>query len=156
MPSILPSIPIDRSAVLSKYFMLHQALWIQADDFLHAQGKQAFALAEKSVRIGWTFADGFKNVRKRLRFKKRDYLFATKDYPSAIEFMRLCYGFAELLDFTRAVISHGEDYLSVPRLHPHGKPTGFTDEIKVGLIKFDNGSRIIAFSSNPRAMAVHA
>src|SRR5437879_12975179 len=70
--------------------------------------------------------------------------------------MRLCYVFAELLDFTRAVISHGEDYLSVPRLDPDGKPTGFTDEIKVGLIKFDNGSRIIAFSSNTRAMAVHA
>jgi len=31
--------------------------------------KQAMALAEKSVRIGWTYADAFKNVRKRLWFK---------------------------------------------------------------------------------------
>src|SRR6266404_2022888 len=116
MPSILPSIPIDRSAVLSKYFMLHQALWIQADDFLHAQGKQAFALAEKSVRIGWTFADAFKNVRKRLRYKKRDYLFATKDYPSALEFMRVCKEIAELFNRTGSILSCGEVPHKVPRL----------------------------------------
>ncbi len=30
----------------------------------------------------------------------------------------------------------------------------FTEEVKFGYIKFDNGSRIIAFSSNPYAMAV--
>src|SRR5262249_9689998 len=45
----------------------------------HAQKKQVFALAEKSVRIGWTYADAFKNIRKRLNFSNRDYLFATKD-----------------------------------------------------------------------------
>src|SRR2546425_1265231 len=123
MPSILPHMPIDRSAILSKYFMLHQALWIQADDFLHAQGKQAFALAEKSVRIGWTFADAFKNVRKRLRYKKRDYLFATKDYPSALEYIRLAHSAAQFLDFTRAIVSHREDYLKVHSLAPDCKPT---------------------------------
>src|SRR6266568_3038298 len=156
MPAILPAINLESESSLLRHLMRHQVNWILAEEPIHSQGRQAFALAEKSVRIGFTHADGLKNVRKRLRFKKRDYLFATKDYPSALEFMRLCYGFAELLDFTRAVISHGEDYLSVSRLGPDGKPTGFTDEIKVGLIKFDNGSRIIAFSSNPRAMAVHA
>ena len=45
-------------------------------------------LAEKSVRIGWTFADALKNVRKRLLHKNRDYLFATKDEASAVEYMR--------------------------------------------------------------------
>src|SRR5207249_4331519 len=45
--------------------------------------------------------------------------------------------------------------LSVPRLDDHGRPTGFTEEIKIGYIKFVNGSRIIAFSSNPYAMAVY-
>jgi hypothetical protein len=45
-------------------------------------------LAEKSVRIGWTFADAFKNVRQRLVHKKRDYLFATKDQASAVEYMK--------------------------------------------------------------------
>src|SRR5207253_10745745 len=85
---VLPAVRIDSDATLAKYFMKHQLSWIQAEEAIHAQNKQAYALAEKSVRIGWTYADGFKNVRKRLRFRKRDYLFATKDYPSAIEFMR--------------------------------------------------------------------
>src|SRR5262249_4213751 len=142
-------------ALLSKYFMAHQLLWIQADDFMHAQGKQSFALAEKSVRIGWTFADAFKNVRKRLRFPRRDYLFATKDYPSALEYMHLAHSAAQFLDFTRAIVSHGEDYLKIHRLDPDGKPTRATEELKIGYIKFDNGSRIIAFSSNPYAMAVY-
>ena len=41
------------------------------------------------------------------------------------------------------------------RLDERGRPSTFTDELKVGVIKFDNGSRIIAFSANPQAMAVY-
>src|SRR5271169_6831843 len=155
MAAILPSIKIDSTALLAKYFMPHQANWIQAEEPIHARGERAFILAEKSIRIGWTFADGFKNVRKRLRFPRRDYLFVTKDYPSALEYMLQAHRFADFLDFTRAIVSHGEDYLKVNRLDAQGKPTAFTDEIKIGYIKFDNGSRIIAFSSNPYAMAVY-
>jgi hypothetical protein len=35
-------------------------------------------LAEKPARIGWTFADALKNVRKRLSHKNRDYIL--RDY----------------------------------------------------------------------------
>ena len=86
---ILPAIDLKPDPALAKHFMLHQIHWIEAEDTIHAQHKPAFAIAEKSVRIGWTYADGFKNVRKRLRFKNRHYLFATKDYPSALEYMRV-------------------------------------------------------------------
>jgi phage FluMu gp28-like protein len=120
-----------------------------------AQHKQAVALAEKSVRIGWTYADAFKNVRKRLWFKERDYLFATKDYASALEFVRQCYKFTEVFDLTRSVISRGEESLSLNRLDDEGRPSSFTDEVKVGVIRFDNGSRIIAFSASPQAMSVY-
>src|SRR5437762_10674717 len=106
MPAILPSVKIDSTAMLAKYFMRHQINWIQAEEPIHALRKQAFALAEKSVRIGWTFADGFKNVRKRLRYPKRDYLFATKDYPSALEYITQAYQFVGFFDFTRAVVDH--------------------------------------------------
>jgi phage FluMu gp28-like protein len=155
MSAILPSINIDSTALLSKYFVRHQSIWIQADDYLHAQGKQAFALAEKSVRIGWTYADAFKNVRKRLHHRKRDYLFVTKDWPSSLEYMQLAFKFVDLFRFTRAVVSHGEDFLRVNQLDAQGRPTSLTEEVKIGYIKFDNGSRIIAFSSNPYAMAVY-
>ena len=60
----------------TEHFMPHQLAWIEAEKAILEQGKQAMALAEKSVRIGWTYADAFKNVRKRLWFKNRDYLFA--------------------------------------------------------------------------------
>jgi len=151
---LLPS-KLDSDSRLAKHFMPHQISWIQAEKAIHAQHKQALALAEKSVRIGWTYADAFKNVRKRLWFKGRDYLFATKDYPSALEYVRQCYKFAEIFNLTRAVTSHGEESLAVNRLDEHGHPSSFTEEVKVGVIKFDNGSRIIAFSSNPQAMAVY-
>src|SRR4051812_41457644 len=155
MPIILPAIRIDRSSVLSSIFTPYQLSWIHAEDDLHAQKQRAFILAEKSVRIGWTFCDGFKNVRKRLLYKNRDYLFATKDWPSALEFMNICHKHIEVFNVAKAMISHGEEYHKVPRLDENGKPTGFTDEVKMGVIKFHNGSRIMAFSSNPYAMAVY-
>ena len=120
---LLHSFKLDSSSRLSKHFMPHQIQWIQAEKAIHKQRKQAVALAEKSVRIGWTYADAFKNVRKRLRFRKRDYLFATKDLPSALEYMRLVKEFAALSRFTRAILNHGEEYVKVSRLDPDGKPT---------------------------------
>src|SRR6266705_3506687 len=133
MPAILPSVKIDSDAMLAQCFIPHQIHWIQAEEAIHALGQPAFALAEKSIRIGWTYADAFKNVRKRLRFKKRDYLFATKDYPSALEYMTLCQEFASLLNLARSIVSHGEQFMKV---EPNAA-TGFTEEIKVGYIKFD-------------------
>src|SRR5205823_15054460 len=58
------------------------------------------------------------------------------------EFMTLCYEFADLHDYARSIVSHGEQPL---KLEPGGA-AGFTEEVKVGYIKFDNGSRIIARS----------
>jgi len=105
----------DSPAQLSKRFMKHQVDWIMAEDPIHAQGKQAIALVEKSIRIGWTYADGLKNVRKRILFPKRDYLFATKDYPSALEYVLQCYQFADVYNLTKCITVHGEDYLKVNR-----------------------------------------
>jgi len=153
--AILPTTTIDSDTKLARHFMPHQLHWIQGEDAIHAKKKQAYALAEKSVRIGWTYADGFKNVRKRLRFKKRNYLFATKDWPSALEYMKQVYEFAELFNLTGSIVSHGEEDVKVKSLDPEGRSTGFTEEIKMGTIKFDNGSRIIAFSAHPQAMAVY-
>src|SRR5690348_7520735 len=127
---------IESPTEFSRFFMKHQLDWIMAEESIHAQGKQAIALVEKSIRIGWTYSDGFKNVRKRLLFPKRDYLFATKDYPSALEYMLQSYRFAEIFNLTKFVLVHDEDYLKVNRLDEHGKPSGFTEEIKVGVIKF--------------------
>lgn len=145
MAAILPAIGIDSDQADARFLPYIQT-WIMDDSRMR--------LAEKSVRIGWTYGDAFKNVRKRLRHHKRDYLFATKDQASAIEYCNQCLGFADIYKMTKAIVSHGEDYMKVPRMKD-GKDTGFTDEIKFGYIKFDNKSRIIAFSSNPNAMIVY-
>jgi phage FluMu gp28-like protein len=153
MSAILPCLALDSEARLVKHFTPYQVHWIQDEEPIHQLGKQAFAFAEKSVRIGWTYADGFKNVRKRLLFKKRDYLFASKDWPSALEYMQQVYEFAELFNLTGTIVSRGEEPLRVPRLDADGRRTAFTDDVRIGQIRFDTGSRIIAFSSHPFAMA---
>lgn len=145
MSAILPSLDIDSMAADARFLPYIQH-WI-ADD-------SRMRLAEKSVRIGWTYGDSFKNVRKRLRFPGRDYLFATKDQPSAVEYMAQCLKFAEIYQQTKSILSHGEDYMRVPVMKD-GRDTGFTEEVKFCYLKFDNKSRIIAFSSNPNAMLVY-
>src|SRR5580765_6321299 len=155
MSAIMPFTRIDSDSLLAKYFTPYQISWIEAEAPFHQSKKRVFALAEKSVRIGWTFCDGFKNVRKRLRFQNRDYLFVTKDWPSALEYMKDVYNFADMLGYTRGLISHGEDIVKVKALDAEGNPTSLTEDVKIGYMKFQNGSRIIAFSSNPYAMAVY-
>lgn len=144
MPAILPAVHIESDSKLGSYFLPHQLAWI-ADD-------ARMQLAEKSVRIGWTFGDAFKNVRKRILNKNRNYLFQTKDQQSSIEYLKTCMGFARIFNFARSIKTHGEDSVRVKGKAPDG--TDFTEDVKFGYINFDNGARIIAFSSNPYAMAV--
>ncbi|MDR2982000.1 MAG: hypothetical protein LBV12_07100 [Puniceicoccales bacterium] len=146
MASILNS-TIDSAKAVTEYFLPYQKAWIEDESRL--------SIWEKSFRVGATWADGFKNVRKRLHYPNRDYLFATRDYPSALEYMENCKKFCEIYNVTRSILSHGEETVKVPMLNDEGKDTGFTEEIKIGIIKFDNGSRIIAFSANPNAMLVY-
>lgn len=145
MAAILPSLNVEASdAKLSRYFLPWQSCWIMDESRMR--------FAEKSVRIGWTYGDAFKNVRKRLLNKNRDYLFATKDQASAVEYMKTCGEMAEIFNFTRSIVSRGEDSETISGTLPNGEK--FTQEVKFNYMKFDNGSRIMAFSSNPYAMAV--
>lgn len=146
MAAILPALNIDSPKAESKYFLPYQIAWI------HDNARRR--LVEKSVRIGWTFADAFKNVRKRLQHANRDYLFATRDQGSAIEYVETCYKFAEIFNLTKSILSRGVEDMKVP-VFKDGKDTGLTEDVKTGYIKFDNGSRILAFSSNPNAMRVY-
>ncbi len=155
MSAILPFVKIDLDRTIAKHFLPYQINWIEAEDSIHAQNKKVFALAEKSARIGWTESDSFKNVRKRIRFPKRDYLFVTRDLPSALEYVNTAYGYAELFDLTGSILTHDEQWIELPRVDATGRSTGSIEKVKAGVIKFDNGSRIIAFSANPQAMAVY-
>ena len=142
----LPTLHIDCDESASQIFLPYQLRWILDDSPLR--------LAEKSVRIGWTFCDAFKNVRKRLLHARRDYLFSSKDQTTAIEYVSTCYQFCEVYNHTRSVLSHGIENWKIP-VYRDGKNTGFTEDFKVGYIKFDNGSRILSFSSNPHALRAY-
>ena len=143
MSAILPTLPIHSDRKLREHFLPYQIHWILDDSPMR--------LAEKSIRVGWTYADAFKNVRKRLNFKNRDYLFVTKDYQTALDYVQTAHRHAEAFNCTKYILTHGIENWDVP-VFKDGKATGFTEQLKVGLIKFDNGSRIIAFSSNPNAL----
>lgn len=141
MAAIIPAFDIASEVAASRHFLPYQVAWILDENRM--------MLAEKSVRIGWTYADAYRNVRKRLLHKNRDYLFATKDQASAIEYLGLCKKFIELYKLTRNILTTGEETVRVKG------PDGITEDIKFSFIKFTNGSRIIAFSASPMAMAVY-
>mgnify|MGYP001600720509 CR=1 FL=1 len=145
MTLVLPS-KLESAKEESRYFMGPQLAWIRDESRM--------SIWEKSFRIGATYCDGFKNVRKRLRFANRDYLFATKDWPSALEYMEICKKFCDVYKVAKHIVSHGEEDVTVPKFDDEGRDTGFTEQVKMGVIKFDNGSRIVAFTSNPNAMLV--
>lgn len=142
----ISTIKIDNAKAISRYFLSYQVE--------HIMHEHRMALTEKSVRVGFTWADAMRNVRKRLLHKRRDYLFTTKDQGSAFEYIETAKLFCGIFNATKAILSHGVLDERVP-VFKDGKDTGLTEEIKVGYIKFDNGSRILAFSSNANAMRVY-
>lgn len=144
--AILPQLTLEAGRSLRRVFLPYQINWIL--------NPARLMLAEKSVRIGWTFADAFRNVRKRLLHPRRDYLFATKDYPTALEYVRTCFRFCELFNVARDIICHGEEYRRLPQFSG-GRASGIMQEVKVGVITFSNRSRILAFSSNPNALRAY-
>lgn len=141
MAAIIPAHDIDTTSAASRHFLPYQVEWIF--------DQSRMMLAEKSVRIGWTYCDAYRNVRKRLLHKNRDYLFATKDQASAVEYLGICKKFIELFKLTRNILTSGEETVAVKGAD------GITEEVKFCYIKFTNGSRIIAFSASPMAMAVY-
>ncbi|NBR90298.1 MAG: hypothetical protein EBS68_10350 [Rhodobacteraceae bacterium] len=145
MAAILPAVNIESEKAQASFFLPYQLRWIK--------DRARKRIWEKSVRIGATFADAFSACSDRILFAKRNYLFQTKDLRSAIEYMETCMQFAEVFNFTRSIVSHGMDEMTVEGVDEAGKK--FTQDVKFGVIKFDNGSRILAFSSNPLAMAVY-
>ena len=146
MAAILTS-TIDSAKAMSRYWLPYQLAWIEDDSRLKDW--------QKSFRIGATHCDAFANVRKRLHHAKRDYLFATKDWPSALEYMTSCKTFCDVYKVAKSIVSHGVESVTIPIFNEDRKDTGFTQDIKIGTILFDNGSRIIAFTSNPNAMLVY-
>lgn len=128
-----PQLDSDKDA--SRYFCAYQLEGITC--------QARYQYTEKANRIGWTFLDAFKNVRKRLHHPRRDYLFTTQNWAGAVEYGRYLDHFISIYNLGRAVLSRTEETVTVK------DDQGIARQEKIGTYTFDNGSRIILFSSNP-------
>lgn len=128
-----PQIDSDRDA--SRYFPAFQQSYIEDD--------HRYLYTEKANRIGFTFIDAFKNIRKRLRHKKRDYLFTTQNWAGAVEYSRYLDHFINIYNLGKMLISRKDEHITVT------DDKGVAWQVKIGIYTFDTGSRIILFSSNP-------
>lgn len=105
---------------------------------------------EKCNRCGWSWTMALKDVRKRLMVPGRDCLFTTQNWNGAVEFGRYIDQWLAVYDLGRFVISTNEETITVYK--DDGKGGKVAVQEKVGIYKFDGGSRIILFSSSPWAI----
>lgn len=133
---------IDSDADLSRYL-----LPLQVDGVICPARYQ---YTEKANRIGWTWMDALKNVRKRLAHKRRDYLFTTQNWNGAVEYGRYLDLWINIYNLGRFLISRKEEEITVFKEDDKGNKIAVQE--KVGIYTFDGGSRIILFSSSPWAI----
>lgn len=97
-----------------------------------------FKLWDKSRRIGATYAESYRAVRRRnLTNEKRDYWFSSADESAAVEFSLYCQQWCKLIEAAaKAFIEPLED----------DKGYRYNNYV----VEFPTGSRINCMSSNPR------
>lgn len=114
---------------LNEYFLPYQIDAITNEARLFAW--------EKSIRIGATYAMSFRAVRRRL-LGMGDYLHTSVSLPAALEFVQQCKYWNGIYHMAAATLGEIEWEDAI--------------EGKAYQIKYPNGGRIIAFSSNPKAI----
>ena len=118
--------PFTTPEELSSTFLPYQVRWILDD--------RPVAVAEKSRRIGWTFASAYRAVERRLRVGTNLYYTAT-DLSAAREFVEECCRWAAR--FKEQVEDEGEQPIDDAGMSAF-------------VVRFRNGARVVAGSSNPK------
>ena len=112
------------------YFLPYQIAWIKDNS--------RFKIAEKSRRVGMTYAQSYEDVVDAARAKDgMDVWFSSADESAAKEYIRYCEQWAKL--FHLAAESLGEVVID------------HKDDVKALVIEFASGKRIHALSSNPKS-----
>jgi len=111
---------------LLDYFLPYQRRWITAGD--------PIVVGEKSRRIGWTYASSFRAVQRRLKLET-DLFYSSADLSAAREFVDDCQRWARVF---KAVAKPGEQTIDE------------ADGMRAFVLRFQNGSKIVAGSSNPK------
>ena len=133
---------LENDADVSQYLLPFQADYVFDESPLQ--------LTEKANRIGFTWTDALRAVRGRFQHAKRDYLFTTQNWNGSIEYGRYIDQWLNLYNYGKYLISKSEQSETVPRQLDDG--TKVAEQVKVGVYKFDNGSRILLFPSAPWAI----
>lgn len=115
-------------SIALNYFCPYQIAWIKDET--------RTAISEKSRRIGFTYAEAYRSVERRIRLGS-DHLFASRTKETAAEFLEYCKMYAKVFG------SVAEDLGEQP-LFKNG-------DLKAMTLRFSKGQRILALSSNPDA-----
>lgn len=118
--------------VMRDYFTRYQQAWILDESQMK--------LAEKSRRIGWTYATSYRRVVKALRVPGLDCWVSTRDLSTAKEFVRDCLQWVRLANLVGQV-TLGTEVINIEK------------NVSAQVIKFPNDSRIYVLTSNPDALA---
>jgi phage FluMu gp28-like protein len=109
------------------YFLPYQLKWINAPD--------PFELGEKSRRIGWTYASSYRAVERRLKLKTNLY-FSSADLTAAREFVDYCVTWCRVFN----VVAQDLGLQVIDE----------EDGITAFVLRFPEGQKIVAGSSNPK------
>lgn len=130
---------IESETGLSRYLCDYQVEGVLCD--------ARYQYTEKANRIGWTWLDALKNVRKRLAMPGRDYLFTTQTWNGALEYARYLEFWIKVYNLGKYIISRTETEITEYRKDSAGNEIAV--QVKVGIYHVDGGSRLILFSSSP-------
>jgi len=120
----------EKTLTYRDYFLPYQTGWITDD--------RRFKLWDKSRRIGATYAESYRAVRRRhLIDHRRDYWFSSADESAAVEFSLYCQDWCRLVQSIHKAFQ--EELVD---------DQGYRYNNYV--VEFPNGSRINCMSSNPR------
>ena len=112
---------------LSRYLLPYQVRWIRSHS--------AVLVGEKGRRVGWTYASAFRAVVRRLRLGT-DLYYTSADLSAAREFVEECRRWARV--FNVVALDMGPQVVD--------EREGLTAFV----LRFENGARILAGSSNPK------
>ena len=134
---------VDSRKRAAGYLLPYQSRW--------AFDEGRFLMGEKSIRVGFTYAQEFASVRGRVIPKQGDYLHSSVTQDVARQFIEECNWWIELYQAGGAVLSRNSfDYVD-EEIDPKTR-----EVVKVKKsafdIRFDTGQRIVSFSSSPQAV----
>ena len=112
---------------LRDYLLPYQSRWIEDES--------PIAIGEKSRRIGWTYASAYRAVQRRLE-RETDLFYTSADLTAAREFVEQCQRWARA--FNEPARDLGDQVIDE------------REGLRAFVLRFHNGARIVAGSSNPK------